>query len=525
MMEGQPPASRPSNRQLAKLATGALVVVFVGLLVSQAAPSGPGPSGSFPAGTHRPGASDVPMPSDDAWASLALPPYEPAAELAVDHSDASGIASDARFVLHSLTTAPAVALAAGLTADPPMTFDIAVGANADTATLKPTSLMAPGVRYRLRLTAADGSLAGSWTFRVAGPLHVAGLPTTRPRVPVDTGIEVTFDGTVRRTESHFSIRRGRRPVRASRSDMGLRPAEPLAPACVHLRGSRRRGHARLGQVLENDVSASFETEAATLTESRVVFDRTLFEVRTDTRPIVGVYASKPRGEPAPDSLPTELYRLPTLEVAAFAASTLANEQEWLEASEAGLVDTAGYSTRIATFDARLTDKRSGWYILHVPTVLETGWYLIVVPRAGRDAQAVLQVTDLATYAVSSMTRTVVWLNDLATGAPVAGAAVRRADSGASDPLGRTDADGILDVPTPAAFHDESGDGWDSMAHALAIRTTDGRGVVAVLGSRSGGHYPTNDRYGGFDPQPWWSVLDTDRSLYRTTDDPRLGHRS
>ena len=62
-------------------------------------------------------------------------------------------------------------------------------------------------------------------------------------------------------------------------------------------------------------------------------------------------------------------------------------------------------------------------------------------------QVLLQVTDLASYAMVTETRTVAWVNSLATGQPVVGATVEVA----GDSLGRTGADGTRTGATPDAM--------------------------------------------------------------------------
>ena len=53
--------------------------------------------------------------------------------------------------------------------------------------------------------------------------------------------------------------------------------------------------------------------------------------------------------------------------------------------------------------------------------LPAGWYLIQLASPTRPIQAMLQVTDIASYLVVSETKTLLWANDLATGGPLAGA--------------------------------------------------------------------------------------------------------
>ena len=62
-------------------------------------------------------------------------------------------------------------------------------------------------------------------------------------------------------------------------------------------------------------------------------------------------------------------------------------------------------------------------VLSIPMRLDPGAYIVEVPRRTGAAQLLLQVGYLSAYAVSTDTRTVVWVNNLSSVAPVAGATV------------------------------------------------------------------------------------------------------
>ena len=91
------------------------------------------------------------------------------------------------------------------------------------------------------------------------------------------------------------------------------------------------------------------------------------------------------------------------------------------------------------------DGWRGWFRL--PTRLRTGWYVVTVTHAGIARQTVLQVTDVAAYSTVTSTRSLVWVNDLATDKALRGARVTMAGKG----LGTTDRDGLLVARTPGAL--------------------------------------------------------------------------
>src|SRR5262249_26028404 len=122
-------------------------------------------------------------------------PVAAVADLVADDRNRVGIAATTSFTLRSLTSMPAVDLARGLQVDPPIKLAIEPGATADVAHIRPSSPLTPGHRYRMPLDSPTGALAGTWAFVTEAPLHVVGtLPGNHTtEVPINTGIEVTFD--------------------------------------------------------------------------------------------------------------------------------------------------------------------------------------------------------------------------------------------------------------------------------------------------------------------------------------------
>ena len=131
--------------------------------------------------------------------------------------------------------------------------------------LEPTEALLEDTTYRLTLTREDGGLGGTWAFRTQRPLYIV---TTIPgdeetEVPVDTGIEVTFDqdGSVGLAD-HFTMQ----PTVAGRFEQHGRtwafvPDAPLQHASAY-RVTVTPGVGLAGSELklETEVSFTFETE-------------------------------------------------------------------------------------------------------------------------------------------------------------------------------------------------------------------------------------------------------------------------
>ena len=535
--------ARFGNRRVA-LAVAALGLagLFVAVAVWPAAP----PTGSSVAGLPSPvpplprrplGRSPLTrlrwMNSEAGWGELGLPPFAAVATLIATRADRDQVATNTAFTLTSLGAFTAAELARAVVVEPSIDLKVQAGADAATATIRPTNALDPGRVYRFTVHTPDGAVAGSWAFQAAAPLNVI---TTVPgdqatNVPVDTGVEMTFDqdGALD-VASHFSIQP---PVKGAFEQHGRTvafvPEDPLEPGTLYTvtltRGVSLEGS---DQVLEKGLRVRFETAPIQPPTGPVPappylwfgFDRPMIEVRRNERPIlaVSIAASSAELQHAPFSV--DLYRLSSETAAIDAIQRLTVAPYWATLSNDGLVSTDGL-TRVASFTARaeaLSELGESTFVL--PTSMEAGWYLVEIPRPERAAQTVLQVTDIAAYSAVATDRLLVWANDIATGEPLADASVAIVGG---DSLGLTDADGLLVTKTPASIRSAAaGTDGARAQQQLAIRTDDGRSLVVPVGlaGNRGGYLADLYSYGGEYRDvaaDYWRFLASDRGIYRRTD--------
>ena len=503
------------SRTTIGLTTAAAVIVLVGGIVATAPRATPPTTGS--ASPTPSGVAVGPSPTAG-WTPLTLADLPTIADLTPSAADADGIPTDATFTLISHTTASAVELAGHLVSEPTVDLRVAVGPTPEIAIVTPTAPLDASTRYRFRLSAPDGTPAGSWAFETTGPLHVIGrLPDNKSTdVPVDTGIELTFDrpGTAG-VPAHFTISPSAKGAFEQHdATWSFVPSTPLEQATLYtVTVSAGVSLPGSNATLEAPVSWSFETERTSGGSDQPTprFDRSLFDVVPGARPVLGV--SMGYSEiPAPATLPIRAYRLPTA-AAAIAALRAIDTAVWAVHSDAGLVDTTALD-RVLSANARLTRAEQFSGVLELPGVLAAGWYLVVIPNDERDTQAVVQVTRLAVYAVTSTTRTIAWVNDIVSGAPVADATVALPGGAA---VGRTAASGLLDTTTPSSLLATAAGPYDEPEpQYLTVRASGGRASVVDLGQPSGGRYPFEDRSVAR-TDAWWNFLMTDRTDYRPTD--------
>ncbi|HEX7949524.1 MAG TPA: Ig-like domain-containing protein [Candidatus Limnocylindrales bacterium] len=523
-----------SRTFLLRLAAAAVVLALVATLAGQGPPAPSGPTFSVPpAAVATPGASTGATPTAAAtegpWAKLTLLPSAAIADIEATRVIGNSVATQTAFTVKRLGAIAAADLAARVTAQPPIAFELDAGATADSATLVPTHALSPGTRYRLSLVAPDGSLAGSWTFRTASPLHVVGrIPDDRTSdVPLTTGIEVTFDqDTPVGVPAHFRIS----PDVAGRFEQRGRttvfvPQRPLQPGTVYS-VTVTHGVQLLGsdEILETDVRWQFSTvQKATDTGSGTLeFPRPVLEVRPgDPLALLVQAGTDDKGQLARTSASYSLYRL-TLEQATRFSTTLLSVPDWARwADIVNVIPTSGLP-KAASGTAPMStafEADSGLAVLRIPVQLDPGWYLAVLASGSRPAQVVLQVTDLAAYVMTTSTRTMAWVNDLATQAPIRDASVAIAGGAV---IGRTDASGLMTSSTPSALIDPW-TGWDDPRtwppHVLIVAAPDGRQLIAPLGMTGYGYPADADgRLNTADAAPsYWLLLTTDRGQYRQRD--------
>ncbi len=504
---------------------GMLTALVVVAIVANALPNGVPQPTNEPGPTARPTETpEATIPPEQAWGDLTLPAWEPVAELRPMDRNASGVAIDSAFILHSRTSTPAAALAAGLTAEPAVAFAIQPGDSPAEVMVVPAEPLTEGVLYRFRLADPTGALAGSWAYRTERPLHVVGtVPGDRTTdVPANTGIEVEFDQDgVADIADWFSIE----PAVPGRFEVHARtgvfvPTQPLAPSAVY-RVTIAAGVTLTGsdQVLEAPVTFAFETAAPGGRETwDVGLGRPILEAKPGERPMIGVDLAEPESATPRTSLPFEVYRLPSFEAARTVADNLSVQRGWGEWSGTDLVPTAGL-VRVAAFDGAFeSESPYGYKVVRFPAPLDAGWYLVVVPRDGRDRQALLQVTGLSAFALTSETRTLAWVNDTTTGEPIAGAVLL---DRAGARVGSTGTDGLIDVETPASLLRTPADEASEATTIVTVAAPDGRRLIVTLGLRSNTSAYSYERNSWtFAEQPdrrWWLLLSTDRTTYRSTD--------
>ncbi len=485
--------------------------------------SGASPSADQSTNPDQGNGSDETPPGD--WAAVDLPAIPAVATIEPGRRDEGGIRPDTSFTLASLTDESAASLVARLDVTPQTDFDVSAGANPTEAVLRPTKALTPGKLYRIALSAPDGSLAGSWAFQVRSSVHVIGmLPGNEVTgVPTNTGIEMTFDQDgVADMAANFSIvpKVDGRFERHGRTQVFV--ATGLADKTLYT-VTVRAGLPRTGTdlTLKSDVTMRFETAGPADRAPWLRFGRDVVESSPAEAPILAVQTvvGEDSGEetPAIASADVRVYRLPSLPKASETLRAFLLEPRWAMHSEPRM-PTDGLPV-VATFSSPvepLPDSTFG--VIRFPEPLAEGWYIVEI-QGQRPTQAFLQSTPVSAWVSVLTDRTVTWVNDVRTAKPIKDAEIALA-GGAK--LGTSDASGLMVATTPDALIPpaEAGDrAIPDGPPVLVVRAPGGHSMLLPFGVGDGSGVYRGEWFekSTSADATYWSILSTDRSLYRTSD--------
>ena len=386
---------------------------------------------------------------------------------------AGGIAVSTAFIIETgdagLTSD---ALQAGLTISPAVNYTLT--AQGDGAfVLTPEQTLSKATVYQISmagLAAPEDAGADSprvWAFQTESEMSlVATLPANDASwVPVDTGIEMTFSRSVGDVTGFVSIT-PETPGRFECYDKTVVfvPNQPLRPDTLYTVSIKAGLTAATGEVLNEAQAFSFRTVltdalsstsyriSGPITESFLPRDPVVVELRNDS-----YYGSQ---DPIPVAV--QVYPLSGEDYIALATEHRAALHPTLGRSSDYLFKTDGREALMG-FDSEIVipDYR-GFVVL--PENPGAGYYLVDIRPQDSGAlsyeaiQKLVCVSDLAVYAQSQNGDALVWLNDAATGLPLADAA-----ASVSGAAAKTDALGVAlvavpDTEAPVPLHITAADG-------------------------------------------------------------------
>lgn len=521
---------RPSQASAAGRPTALVAALAAAILIATGcggpAPATPSTAGTTPLpssiageaspGTASPAPSTSPAPADGTgWTAVEPVAVVKVASLVPTKPGTDIVARDTAFVLTSLDGRPAAELASRVVAQPAIAFTV-TASGADKAVLTPTHALAPSTRYQLALRRDDGTTEAAWTARTSGPLNVADtVPGDQATdVPLDTGIEVTFDQagvTINDFAHHLTISPATTGhVEVSGRTLAFVPDKTLKKGTLYtVTVHKGLPLGTTGEVLGADVVMQFETATKHASQVRLWLRDDLVDANSGERAAFALAMDADEGVRLPTKTPVTVHRLAGIDAAIAAWRKADNAPDWAVWGTTPAIDTSGL-TRVLSATVpieHIADGDTEW--IRLPRALPVGWYVVTVTYGGVPRQLVLQVTNTAVYAVATQTRTAVWVNDIRTKVAAVGATA----SLAGQPLGSTDARGLLQAATPASAKAQV-----SRIPLLRVRYA---GAETFRPMAPGGLCAACDGKGDYRPYAadshWWTLLQTDRSQYRNTD--------
>ena len=519
-------ARRPTRNQ--GIAVAIVLVASGAITLSVLAQGGPSsPSTATENATPRPSPRAIASAQPSAqtagsWTPVDLSPLEAVATLEPSSGDLAGIPPEATFSLASMSGEPARSMAERLEISPLTEFTVSDAAAPATVTVQPKAPLSAGTTYRFELRAPDGAVTGSWAFRVRGPIAVTStIPgDASTSVPVRTGIEITFDQEgVAGMADHFSIQPAVKGTFERHGRTQVFVPGKLAPATTYT-VTVRKGLARTGTDLRlpGDVVVRFETEGLTGEQARLLFAREAIEAGPGEPLTLAVESIRPwlgnERAPAPTSAALRIYRLPSLDEASRALADFLEAPRWTQYSDP-LIPTTGLRV-VADFTGPLEPLARDILGLKVPMELDPGWYVLEIPGARR-SEAFLQITPVSAWVSVMSDRTVVWVNDVVTHRAVGNATVA---VGSAKPFATSDGDGLAVGITPTTLVPPAAGGVAGPGSpVLRVTSTSGDVLLIPFNVRGDGQAYRGEwweMFGSAD-ETYWSMLYTDREIYRQTD--------
>lgn len=353
----------------------------------------------------------------------------------------------------------------------------------------------------------------SWAFQVRTTFQVIGtLPRDRAtNVAMNTGIEFTFSDpgvTAQQFKSHFTISPAvAGTVEVHNRTISFVPSKKLSEKTVYTvtvaKGLKVDG---IADGLASDTVIRFETAAAdtnadtgrplsadnifqsVVTGSPIVFSRSNYPVDMDSKPYEYTFT---------------VYQYASLDD--FTSALTARQLQvtpWAVYANNGIDYPTKGLKKIGTYK---TEAKDG--IVTLGTGFTAGAYLADSTSNGAHSQIPFVVSDLSAYTLTTVTDSLVWLNNMVTQQPVHGATIAVPSANLSV---TSDANGLARFATPDAMKNHT-------APVLFATVHDGSNATVV--PLEAYDYVTWNVIPGisYSTGAYWSYLSTDRDMYQPTD--------
>ena len=349
----------------------------------------------------------------------------------------------------------------------------------------------------------------SWAFQAKSEFNIVqNLPKDKSiNVPVDTGIEITlsqenyvdpqlFFDISPKVEGKLE-RKGKTIVFVPKS---------LQKATVY-NISLKKGFGIDGSdnKLDKDFVFAFET-ASDEKFNQITFDKQFYEVKPGDKPSFSLFSTQNNG--IASKVRFDILKYPSYEAFIADYKSILPTNTWSNYNKNNLnIDSSKLSKSDSADISKVPESYTSIFIFPKPQ--ETGFYLVEATSGNQKIQALMQVTNIATYIQQSTNKTLAWVLDLSTQNIISGAVVRFSDS---EKTASTNGQGIavLDIQSNS----------EKQSSFIEITKDSQKLLVPIVFSLNDyGRYSYAGNYNM--SQDYWSYLYTDRPIYKPTDTIKL----
>ncbi|MFA6391350.1 MAG: alpha-2-macroglobulin family protein [Patescibacteria group bacterium] len=437
--------------------------------------------------------------------------------LTADNQDRLGVAKDTQFTLTSEEPITENVVEKSLSVTPQVEFAVQE-INANEFKIVPAVQLEDGGVYQFKVATAVNTEAGaneeqgreySWAYQIKTPLKIVhtlpGDKTTS--VPSDSGIEITFStDTFYDFEKYFEISPSvEGTFEQHKRTMVFVPKQLESEKLYQVKIKAGLPFNGTDNVLEEDYVFQFETSdnSGSASEQYFNFSKTLNSFDSVSEPVFEVY-NFPQG--------TErefvLYQFESFDQFKESFNSYLTYPGWAYYARRNQQYSVDDLTEVMRFSAAPEEYSYNNYLVF-PESIPAGYYIVQTIIDGQPVQSWVQVSNQSAFSTVSETKTLVWVNNVDTHGPVAGATVSLSEN---DLSATTDIQGVAFFGTPDILKTANPD----KSYYFTITGPGGEQIIIPATSEYG-YYRYSDWNGENNTTQFWDYLYLDRPIYQKTD--------
>lgn len=431
-------------------------------------------------------------------------------EMTAITEDASGVASDSGFTLTATEDLSVDVIKANLKAQPEVKLNIEK-TDKGKYIVKPVQGLDGNAIYNFYIQTDHGDQ--SWAYQIQDTFKVDGsIPTDQSTiVPTNTGIEINFSHSTydfKNAKNFFEIS-PRVDGRFEKHDriLAFVPSAKLNPGTIYtVKIKKDFGIAGSDKKLDKDFVFKFETgDSVSDNGNHFSFTKPYYEMPTNSAIAMEIYAYNFEQQDKKD-VSIEIYKYNDQNKYLEEINKSLTVPKWAYYSRNNYLHSTSGLQNLGSVQGLIEKPSWNSYVYLPEKALDKGYYLFQVDDEGHKAQTLVQVTDLSAYINTSLTNSVIWVNDLKTGKPVEGASIQIKDV---DQSIKTGSDGVAKFVTPDLWKTNKDIGDRAVGSFVKMTSPDGKELVTTLENHI---YYSNDQRDNY-----WKTLITDRPKYKPTD--------